>query len=62
MNTWVILSIIFAVMGFIATNIITYKSFGGLDFWEVVIFGLLGACAGVLIGVGVVMVGVAIVF
>lgn len=62
MDAVVVLSIIFAVMGFIAANVITYKSFGSLHFLDCVVFGTLGAATGVLIGIFVTMVGVSIVF
>lgn len=62
MDTTFILSIIFVVMGFITANVIAYKSFGSLNFWDIVIFGALGVCVGALIGVLVAMVVVSIVF
>lgn len=62
MNTVAVLSLIFAAMGFIIANLMAYKGFGSLDFWDIVIFGFLGAAAGALIGVLVAMVVVSIVF
>lgn len=62
MSTVAVLSLIFAAMGFIIANVSTYISFGSLDFWDVVVFGLLGGSVGALIGVLVAMVVVSIVF
>lgn len=62
MNTVAVLSIIFAIMGFIVANVMAYKGFGSLDFWDVVVFGVLGACIGALIGLLIAMVVVSIVF
>ena len=62
MNTVAVLSLIFAVLGFIAGNVLTYRSFGSLEFWDVVVFGVLGACIGALIGLLIAMVVVSIVF
>lgn len=62
MSTITVLSIVFAVMGFIVSNLLVYKEFGSLDFWDIVLFGTLGGSAGVLIGIFVVMVVWSIVF
>lgn len=62
MNTLTVLSIMFGILGFIVANLITYKSFGSLDFWDVILLGGLGAIAGALIGILVMMVGVSIAF
>lgn len=62
MNTIVILSIIFAIMGFIISDLIAYRSFGSLDFWDIILLGGLGAATGALIGVLVAMVVISIVF
>lgn len=62
MDTLIVLSIIFAIMGFIVANLMAYKGFGSLDFWDIVIFGFLGAAAGALLSVLVMMVVVSIVF
>ena len=62
MDTVAVLSIMFAVIGFITANVITYKSFGSLEFWDAVIFGTLGAAAGALLGIFVMMVVVSFVF
>lgn len=62
MDTVAILCIMFAVLGFIIANICVYRSFGSLDFWDIVIFGLLGAAAGALLSFLVAMVVISIVF
>lgn len=62
MDTFTILCIIFAVLGFIIGDIATYKGFGSLDFWDAILFGGLGAAAGAMIGILVMMVGVSIAF
>ena len=62
MNTVAVLSLIFAIMGFIVANLMAYKGFGSLGFWDIVIFGFLGAAAGALLSVLVMLVGVAIAF
>ena len=62
MSTVAVFSLISAAMGFIAGNVLTYRSFGSLEFWDVVVFGVLGACIGALIGLLIAMVVVSIVF
>lgn len=62
MDTVAILCVMFAVLGFIVANLSVYKSFGSLDFWDIVIFGLLGAAAGALLSFLVAMVVISIVF
>ena len=62
MNTVAVLSLIFAAMGFIVANVLTYRSFGSLEFWDVIVFGVLGACIAALIGLLIAMVVVSIVF
>lgn len=62
MSTFAILSIMFGILGFIVGDILVYKGFGSLDFWDAILFGGLSACVGVLIGLLVMLVGVAIAF
>ena len=62
MDTLAVLSIMFGILGFIVADIITYKGFGSLDFWDAILFGGLGAAAGAMIGVFVMMVVASIVF
>lgn len=62
MDTAFVLSIIFAIIGFIVANLIVYQSFGYLEFWDCVVFGTVGVCIGALIGVFIAMVVISIVF
>lgn len=62
MSTFAVLGIMFGILGFIVGDVLTYKSFGSLDLFDIVLFGGLGACVGVLTSLLVMLVGVAIAF
>ena len=62
MDTFTVLAIMFGILGFIVSNIFAYEGFGSLNFLDIILFGGLGAAAGVLIGLLVMLVVVSIVF